>query len=200
MRSIALLTFLARPGAASSRESQIGVTEPDLTDNLADGILGFHRYLNNYKKERLMNLAEITRKIYIAIESGDMATAASFLADDFVLSGPVPDPIGGEQWLGLQGLLLTAFPDWSFNLSDVQVTGNVARTTHQISGTHTGDLDLSPLGMPVIPATGKKVRLPVEHADLTFEGGKAVRLHADVPADGGVPGIMQQLGVQMPTP
>jgi predicted ester cyclase len=171
-----------------------------LTYNLAGSIISFYRYLNNYKKERLMNSAEITRKLMTAIESGDMATAASFMSDDFIFSGPVPEPISGEQWLGLQGLLLAAFPDWSFNLSDVQVTGNVARTTHQISGTHTGDLDLSPMGMPVIPATGKKVKLPVEHAELTFEGGKAVRLHTDVPAGGGVPGILQQLGVQMPTP
>jgi predicted ester cyclase len=148
----------------------------------------------------MVNPAEITRKIFAALESGDLATAASFLSDDFVFSGPVPEPISGEQWFGLHQLLTAAFPDFSYNLSDVQVTGNVARTTHQISGTQMGDLDLSPMGMPVIPATGKKVRLPVEHADLTFEGGKAVRLHADVPADGGVPGIMQQLGVKMPTP
>ncbi len=147
-----------------------------------------------------MNIAEITRKIMTAIESGDMATAASFMSDDFVFSGPVPEPISGQQWLGLHTLLNAAFADFSFNLSDVQVTGNVARTTHQITGTHTGDLDLSPMGMPVIPATGKKVKLPVEHADVTFEGGQAVRLHADVPADGGVSGILQQLGVEVPAP
>jgi len=147
-----------------------------------------------------MNAEEITRKLFTAIESGDMDTAASYLSDDFVFSGPVPEPISGEQWLGLQRLLQAAFPDWSFNLTNVQVTGNVARTTHQITGTHTGDLDLSPMGMPVVPATGKSVKLPVEHSDVTFEGDKAVRLHADVSAGGGVPGILQQLGVEMPRP
>lgn len=147
-----------------------------------------------------MNAEEITRKIFAAIESGDMDTVASYLSDDFVFSGPVPEPISGEQWLGLQRLLLAAFPDWSFNLSDVQVTGNVARTTHQITGTHTGDLALSPMGIPVVPTTGKSVKLPVEHADLTFEGDKVVRLHADTPAGGGVPGLLQQIGVEMPAP
>jgi hypothetical protein len=148
-----------------------------------------------------MNAEEITRAILGAIESGDMDKAGSYMSDDFVFSGPVPEPISGAQWLGLQRLLLVAFPDWSFNLSDVQVTGNVARTTHQITGTHTGDLDLSPMSLPVIPATGKSIKLPVEHAELTIEGNKAVRLHVpDVSSDGGVPGILQQLGVEMPPP
>lgn len=147
-----------------------------------------------------MNAEEITRAIFTAIESMDMDTVGSYLTDDFTFSGPVPEPISGEQWLGLQRQMSAAFPDWSFNLSDVQVTGNVARTTHQITGTHTGDLDLSAMGLPVVPATGKAIKLPVEHADLTVEGGKVVRLHADVPADGGVPGLLQQLGVEMPPP
>lgn len=145
-----------------------------------------------------MNAEEITRAVMTAIEAGDMGTAAGYLSDDFVFSGPVPEPVSGEQWLGLQSLLLAAFPDWSFNLSDVQVTSNGARTTHQITGTHTGDLDLAPLGLPVIPATGKSIKLPVEHAEVTIEGDKAVRLHAEVTPGGGVPGILQQLGVEMP--
>lgn len=145
-------------------------------------------------------LVEITRALFAALESGEWDTAANYLSDDFVFSGPVPEPISGEQWVGLSRLLKAAFPDWSYNLTDVQVTGNVARTTHQISGTHTGDLDLSPLGLPVVPATGKAIQLPEEHADLTFEGDKVVRLHADVPADSGVPGILKQLGVEIPTP
>jgi len=147
-----------------------------------------------------MNAEEITRAMFAAHEAGDFDTVASYLSDDMVFSGPVPEPVSGEQWLGLSRLLSVAFPDWSFNLSDVQVTGNVARTTHQVTGTHTGDLDLSPLGMPVVPATGKAIKLPEEHAEVTVEGGKVVRLHTDTPPGGGVPGILQQLGVEMPPP
>jgi predicted ester cyclase len=147
-----------------------------------------------------MNVEEITRAIYAALDSGDLDTLASHLSDDFVFSGPTPEPISGEQWIGMQRLLLNAFPDWSFNLSGVQVTGNVARTTHQITGTHSGDLDLAPLGLGVIPATGKSVKLPVEQVVLTFEGDKAVRLEADASPETGVPGLLKQLGVQMPPP
>ena len=147
-----------------------------------------------------MSAEEITRAIYAAVEARDWDAFASYLSDGMELSGPTPEPISGEQWVELHRILSVAFPDWSFNLSDVQVTGNVARTTHQITGTHKGDLDLSSMGMPVIPATGKAVKLPVEHANVTVEGGKVIRVHAEVPAGGGVPGILQQLGVEMPPP
>lgn len=57
------------------------------------------------------------------------------------------------------------------------------------------------MGMPTVPATGKAIKLPVEHAECTVEGGKIVKLHVgDVSPDGGVPGILKQLGVQMPPP
>jgi ketosteroid isomerase-like protein len=147
-----------------------------------------------------MSVAETVRVLFEAIDAGDMDTAASYLSSDFVFSGPVPEPIGKDQWVGMQRLLLAAFPDWSFNLSGVQEQGNTATTTHQITGTHTGDLDLSMMGMPTIPATGKAIKLPVEHAQCTVEGGKVVKLHAAENPDSGVPGMLKQLGVEMPPP
>lgn len=62
------------------------------------------------------------------------------------------------------------------------------------------NLDLSPMEMPVIPATGKAFKLPVEHTNVAVEDGKIVRVHAETPADGGLTGILQQLGVDMPAP
>lgn len=148
-----------------------------------------------------MSAAETVRAAFAAVEAGDLAKLADLVSDDMEFSGPVPEPIGKEQWLGMQGLLLAAFPDWSFNLEDVKEEGNVATTTHHITGTHTGNLDLSPMGMPTIPATGKAIKLPVEHAECTVEGGKLIKLHVgDDNPDGGVPGILKQLGVEMPPP
>ena len=147
-----------------------------------------------------MTVEEITRAVLVAQEAKDWDTMASYLSDDMVFSGPIPEPMNREQFLGLIQLMAAAFPDWSYNLSDVQVTGNVAHTTHQVTGTHTGDLDLSPMGMPTIPATGKAFKLPVEYADITVEDGKIVRFHAAVSDDGGLMGILQQLGVEMPSP
>ena len=145
-----------------------------------------------------MNKKETTRAIYKALESGNPESVGKYASDDFVFSGPIPEPINFEKWVGLQKQVRTAFPDWSFNLSDVQETENGTRTTLQITGTHTGDLDLSALGLPVVKATGKSVKLPVEHVDITFKGDKVSKFHGDVPAGGGLPGIFKQLGVEMP--
>ena len=147
-----------------------------------------------------MNSEEITREIMTGIESGDLDTVAGYLSDDFVFSGPVPEPISGEEWLGMQRLLHVAFPDWSFNISNMETTDSGVRVTYQITGTHTGDLNLSPMGMPVIPATGKSIQLPVEHADFTFEGDKAVKFHTAAVEGAGLPGLLHQLGVDMPPP
>ena len=92
-----------------------------------------------------------------------------------------------------------AFPDWSFNASEFVEEGDTVRVTVQITGTHTGDLDLSPMGLPKVPATGKKIKNPVEHPVVTIKGGKITGVHVgDVTPDGGVPGILKQLGVELP--
>ncbi len=48
--------------------------------------------------------------------------------------------------------------------------------TGHFEGTHTGDLDLSAMGLGVIPASGKKIVWPEASAKLTIEDGKIVRM------------------------
>ena len=89
-------------------------------------------------------------------------------------------------------------PDWAFNISKVEDKGNVVRFTIQISGTQTNALDLSAMGFLVIPATGIRVQLPTEHVEVTVRGNQVSGVHVDPVQGGGVPGILSQLGVQMP--
>lgn len=145
-----------------------------------------------------MSAEDVVRSMMTAVDSGDMEKAAGYLSADFVFSGPVPEPIGKVQWIAMQGQLLAAFPDWSFNLSDVQTEANVVTTTHQITGTNAGELDLSPLDLPKIPATGKSIRLAQERARCTVQNGQIVRIEIDANPDSGLPGILRQLGVEMP--
>jgi hypothetical protein len=74
----------------------------------------------------------------------------------------------------------------------------VVRTTNQLTGTHSGDLDLSGMGMGVIPATGKSFSLPPEESEATVEGGKMVALHVYSTPEGGLAGILRQIGVEIP--
>ena len=55
--------------------------------------------------------------------------------------------------------VVTAMPDWAFNITDIQEDGDKVTLKSHITGTHTGLLELP--GMPPIPATGKKVALPI---------------------------------------
>ncbi len=138
------------------------------------------------------------RNLLAAIEADDMNTAMSYLSRDFQLSGPVPEPIGAREWLGLHHALNQGMPDFSFNLKEVRADGNRVYTTVQISGTQTNDLDLSAMGMGVIPATGAAVQLPQEHPVATFDGNKIVSIDLEPVEGGGVPGILAQLGVVVP--
>ncbi len=61
-------------------------------------------------------------------------------------------------------------------------------------GTHTGDLDMSPLGVGVIPASGKHIVWPDADVKITVEGGKIVQEepHGDYR---GLAAFLEPLGV-----
>ena len=130
--------------------------------------------------------------------AGNLDDAASYLSDDFQFSGPVPEPLNAAEYMGIMKTFQAAFPDIKFNLRFVSAGGNMAKTSNQLSGTHTGDLDLSAMGMGVIPATGKSFSIPEEASDVTVEGDKISSFHVLTQEGGGLMGILAQLGVQPP--
>ena len=146
-----------------------------------------------------MGLVEMAKALVDAIDSGDMEKAASYLSDDFVLVAQVDKPLGKDHWKRLQGAMIYAFPDWSYNLTDAQEEeDNSVRLTFQITGTHLHTMDFSEFGLPLVQPTGKAIKLPVEQTILVFKGDKVFTLRdVDTPG-GGVPGIYQQLGVEIP--
>lgn len=133
-----------------------------------------------------------------AENSLDFDTLASILADNFQLSGPMPEPVGAQEFLGLMRVMAAAFSELHFNTTITSVEGNVAKTTNQVTGTHTADLDLSMMGMGVIPATGKSFSLPIEYGETVFEGDQVVSIYIAPNPDAGLMGILAQLGIQPP--
>ena len=140
----------------------------------------------------------IARKVWELIEAKDTAAARELLSDDMTFSGPMPEPVSGDAWLGIHDKLNAAFPDWSFNMTSVHQHGDVVHCTAQVTGTQTGDLDLSPMGMPVVPATGKSIQLPQEELSVKVEGGKITSISGHPVPGGGVMGMLSQLGVEIP--
>jgi predicted ester cyclase len=146
-----------------------------------------------------MQPQEVAQAFVGAFNAGDWDTVASYLSDDFQFSGPVPEPVGAAEWLGISTVFQVAFPDINYNLRVVSVEGNVVKTTSQIKGTHTGDLDLSMLGMGVIPPTGKSFSLPEESGEATVEGGEVTSIHIHSGEGSGIMGILGQLGLKPPS-
>ena len=145
-----------------------------------------------------MSASEIVMIVVGAIETEDMETTALFLSDDFVLSGLVSRALSKSEWLSVLRETRSAFPDYSLNVINVRDANSVVRITTQFGGTHTGDLDLSIIDLPSVPATGKAVLLPIEYLDFTVKGDDITGVNLVAATSGGLWGMLHQLGVSSP--
>jgi ketosteroid isomerase-like protein len=108
------------------------------------------------EEQTTMNKIDTVKAFSEALDARDFNKAASYLADDFVFAGPVPQPIGKQAFIAVQSAFENAFQGWSFNSHDEVEQGEKVVAAVQITGTHTRDLVLPMPGMPPIPATGKR--------------------------------------------
>jgi predicted ester cyclase len=145
-----------------------------------------------------MNAIDIVKAGLAASESGQTSKFSNSLTDDMVFAGPVPQPVGKREFVGLMTAMVAAMPDWKFNATDFKENGNQVTLTFQITGTQTGELNLPMPGFQKLPATGKHVSLPKEPTTVTVKDGKISRLEAAVVPGGGVMGVLAQLGVPVP--
>jgi predicted ester cyclase len=143
-----------------------------------------------------MSNLEVLQTGMKAWEANDADTLSPLVAEDFVMTGPTPQPLGKGEFIGFMHILLAAFPDFAFNVSHYEENGDTVVAYSHITGTHTGTLALP--GLPPIPATGKKVALPQEEQAYTIKNGKLQSLVTDARPDAGVSGILSQLGVLLP--
>ncbi|MCL4487315.1 MAG: nuclear transport factor 2 family protein [Chloroflexi bacterium] len=145
-----------------------------------------------------MNAQQITQKVLKAIEDQDWDAAMGLLTDDFRFSGAVPQPITAQEWIGVHRALANAMPDLRFNYVAGQGDEKSAEGTVALTGTNTGALNLPLPGLPKVPATGKRIALPKEHVQMTARGDKLSNYEVEAVPDGGVPGILKQMGVAVP--
>jgi predicted ester cyclase len=145
-----------------------------------------------------VNKREIVQALLDSIQKGDFDNAKSMLADDFQFSGPIPEPINQEAWLGMSSSMKTAFPDLDYHFKVIGTDGDVVRTTSQLSGTHSGSFDLTNMNMGVIPATDKTFSAKLEKTKVTVKDNK-ITSWAVEPTDGaGLKAILDQLGIASP--
>jgi len=145
-----------------------------------------------------MNPKQLVEDFIQAFEAGDYDTCMSYFADGFEFSGPTPEPLSGAEWIGISRTLKMAFPDIKYNLMVAGGEVNQVHVTTQLAGTHTGDLNLTPMGFGVIPPTGKSFSNPKENGVVTVKGDKFTSYQIEPVEGGGLMGILSQIGVQPP--
>ena len=102
-----------------------------------------------------------------------------------------------EQWLGSQNMFLSAFPDMHEAFEVQSVDGNVVRGINRTTGTHTGDFDLSAIGIGVIAATGKSAKTVIAVTHVV-DDGKIVSTRGKPVDNMGIEAVLAQLGVELP--
>jgi SnoaL-like polyketide cyclase len=144
-----------------------------------------------------MNNLEVAKLFASLLESRDVKGVQVFLADDFRAKSATRE-LTKQQTLGYLKIFFMAFPDHHFGFADFKEKGDSIDCTAQETGTHTGVLDLNPIGMPVsLPPTGKSFRLPKSVYIFRVAGDKVTYYSEEAVQGGGLAGILEQLGVKL---
>ena len=145
-----------------------------------------------------METKDTAQALMDAIQKGDFENAKSLLSADFQFSGPVPEPINADEWMGMTMSLRKAFPNLNYHFHVESMDGNVANISSELKGTHSGDFDLTAMNMGVIPATNKSFAAAHEHGKVTVKDNKVTSVAYEKTEGAGLMAILGQLGVEMP--
>ncbi len=140
-----------------------------------------------------MSSSDVLKELLQTLDTGGYDKARTLLDKDFKFSGPMPGAVGRDEFIAFEKSIRTAMPDLKHNgvISWEGRTGEV-RGEVRIAGTQTGSLD-----MPYIPnvnPSNKAVKLPTERWTANVKDGKVISFAAEVGPDGGLLGILKQIG------
>jgi len=128
----------------------------------------------------------------------DMVAAMDYLSDDFHTADPDGNVVlTKDGFVGLGRKMRTSFTDFTWVTTDIREEGDQVIFSGHNEGTHTSDLDLSAMGIGVVPASGKKIVWPEASMKLTVEGDKIVKMEPHGGA-AGLQGFLAPLGVEPP--
>lgn len=136
--------------------------------------------------------------VITAFQSYNPYQVRDLFADDFMFddpSSPMP-PAGPDEWLKMQEAMANAFSDLDYNFDILREDGNRVWVASEIMGTHDGPFDLSAMGMGSVAPTGKSVSAGRSVTMGTLnDKGKIQSIEVVEQEGAGVPGILQQIGV-----
>ncbi len=125
-----------------------------------------------------------------------VAAAEKYFADDYQgldKDGKVNSDKAG--YIGSAQLIWNAFDDFKGVVHDISEDGEGVILSFHFEGTHTGDLDLSAMGLGVIPASGKRVVTPESKTRFMVADDQIV---GSQPISGGLDSLLVGIGA-LPT-
>ena len=121
----------------------------------------------------------------------------TYLSDDFKSLDKHGNVVmNKETMLGMTQLMAVAFKDFKTVYHDFHEEGDGVIVRLHFEGTHTGDFDLSAMGLGVIPASGKKIVWPEAITKFTVKGDK---ITSEKEISGGIEWFLAPLGVKLPS-
>jgi hypothetical protein len=145
-----------------------------------------------------MQNTQIVEDFFKAIEKNDFTKAESYLSKDFKVTGVAPEPLGMKEFLGVHKAFNMGIPDFRFNYKIKKEKGNVVDSIVKISGTHTKEMPAPIPGIKNIPPTNKTIMMPEEPVRITLKDNKITELYLEHVQNGGLQGVLKQIGVQLP--
>jgi predicted ester cyclase len=101
-----------------------------------------------------------------------------------------------DAFVGMIPVMYKAFPDFTGVFSDVREEGDDVIITFHFEGTHQGELDLSALGLGVIPPSGKRIVWPDAQSRYRVSDGRIVQ---EQQIDSGFAWFLGPLGIDLPS-
>lgn len=145
-----------------------------------------------------MKSGKIVEEFLTAIENNDFTKADNFLSKDFKVVGVGPDPLSSNEFLGVHRAFNKGMPDFRFNYKITEDKGDRVFVKVKLSGTHKNTMPSPAPGIKDIPATNKTLKMPEEPVEFTVKDNKITKMKLTHTEGGGLPGILKQLGVEMP--
>ncbi len=142
--------------------------------------------------------SDIVLQLLHALEERDFDKAKTYMSNDFEFTGPMPKSMNSMESIDAFRHLFRAFPDWRFNFNVINEDDNEVTGKVHITGTQTGELNLPFIqNLGTIQPTGKRISLPEQKVHFKMKGNKISRYQVDVPPNGGITGLLSQIGVDV---
>lgn len=100
-----------------------------------------------------------------------------------------------EMLIGMSLTMAAALPDFKAVIEELKEVGEGVLMRFHFEGTHLADFDLTPVGLGVIPPSGKRVVWPTVSTLWIVEGDKIVE---EKPQTDGMGWFLEPLGVKLP--